>query len=151
MTSKKFSLIAVTAVVVVLSVFVIRYVALPLIAEDNYSKRGTIAYYVTIKSATIKNFPLIKLVGTEDYYSSSGDGPKLPANGVIYISKEDSKTLMDAATTYLVGRGFDKDSGRCGNDECNFTQKGSTIELRISPLAGDTRQVKCVEYFDTSR
>ena len=153
MASKKLRvwLIAGGTVVLLLAIFIIRYLAVPLVAEDNYSKRGSVAYYVTIKSATIKNFPLVKLVEPEEYYSSSGDGPKLPANGVIYLSNEDPNTLMDTAVSYLVGRGFDKDDSQCGNSECTFSKKGSTVELRITPHAGDTQQVKCTEYFDVGR
>ena len=128
----------------------IRYVAVPLLAEDYYSKRGTIAYYITIKAATIKNFPFVQLVEPEEYYSSSGDGPKLFANGVIYISKENSKTLMDTGASCLLGRGFDKDERQCGDSERTFNKNGSTVELRITPHSGNTQQVKCVEYFDES-
>jgi hypothetical protein len=120
-------------------------------AEDNYSKKGTIAYYVTIHSTTIKNFPLIKAVGSEDYYSSSGDGPKLPANGIIYLSKEDPKILMDSLTNYLISRGFTKDPGRCGSTQCVFSGNSSSIDLVIEPKGAGTQQVNCTEHFLVQR
>ena len=131
--------------------FLLWYVARPLLAEDNYSKRGTIAYYVTIHSSTIKNLPLIKQVGTETYYSSSGDGPKLPANGVVYVSNQDPNILMEALTAFLTSRGFTKDLKQCGSTQCTFSGKSSSIELVIEPKGADTRQVNCTEYFLVQR
>ena len=147
----KLWLLAGGAIFLLFFFLMVRYVAAPLIAEDNYSKRGTIAYYVTIHSATIKRFPLIKQVGTEEYYSSSGDGPKLPANGVIYLSREDPKILMESLTTFLTSRGFSKDLSQCGNMQCTYTAKGSSVDLVMTAKDADTQQVKCIEYFEVER
>lgn len=46
------------------------YTLMLLFTEDLYTQRGTFAYYVTIRSPTIKNFPRIQLTSEEDYYSS---------------------------------------------------------------------------------
>lgn len=123
----------------------------PLIAEDYNSKRDTIPYYVTIHSTTIKDLPLIKVVGTEDFYSSSGDGPKLPANGVIYRSSEDPKILMDSLTNYLISRGFTKDPGRCDPRQCVFSTESSSIDLNVEPEGAGTHRVSCIEYFLVQR
>jgi hypothetical protein len=137
--------------IVVLSVCVLWLVVWPLIAEDYDSKRGTIPYYVTIHSTTIKDLPLIKVVGAEDFYSSSGDGPKLPANGVIYRSSEDPKIPMDSLTNYLIGRGFTKDPVQCGPRQCVFSGHSSSIDLVIEPEGADTHQVSCIERFLVQR
>jgi len=122
--SLRFWLVGGGILIVALLLFLLRYVAFPLIAEDNFSKRGTIAYYVTIHSSTIKSIPSIKQVGIEEYYSSSGDGPKLPANGVIYFSKEDPKILMETLTTFLTSRGFRKTSA-------NVVKRNVSIQLKV--------------------
>jgi hypothetical protein len=149
--SLRFWLIAGGALFLVLVIFALRFVVSPLIAEDYYSKRGSIAYYVTIHSSTIKSLPLIKQVGNEEYYSSSGDGPKLPANGVIYLSKEDPKILMESINAFLTSRGFTREASQCSNTECNYKAKGSSIELGINPKGADTQQVRCIEYFELER
>ncbi|MGZ5434983.1 MAG: hypothetical protein ACXWID_02430 [Pyrinomonadaceae bacterium] len=137
--------------IVILLLCFLWFVAWPLIAEDYNSKRGTIAYYVTIRSTTIKDLPLIKVVGSEDFYSSSGDGPKLPANGIVYLSKEDPKIIMDSLTTYLISRGFTKDPVLCGSRQCVFSGHSSSIDLVIEPEGADTHQVSCIERFLVQR
>lgn len=142
----RFRLAAGSIIALVLLVLFV-YVARPLLAEDNYSKRGSIAYYLTIHSSIIKSVPLMKEVGTEDYYSSSGDGPKLPANGVIYLSKEDPKILMESLNSFLISRGFTKDLSQCSSMRCSYSSKDSSVELAIKPMSADTQQVNCTEYF----
>jgi hypothetical protein len=127
------------------------YVVGPLIAEDAYVKRGTIAYYITIHSPAIKNFPLIKKAGDEVYYSSAGDGPKLPANGLFYLSLERPEVLSESLDSYLTGNGFDKDGKRCGEGQCIYNGKGSSIELIMTPKESGMQQVKCTEYFLNDR
>jgi hypothetical protein len=139
------------ALILILLLCFLWFVARPLIAEDNYSKRGTIAYYVTIHSTTIKNLPLIKAVGSEDYYSSSGDGPKLPANGIIYSSRENPQIIMDSLTTYLISRSFTKVPSECGRTQCTFSGNSSSIDLVIEPKGADTQQVNCTEHFLVKR
>ena len=69
-------IIAVGALVAALAAL---YAAKLLMTEDLTTSRGTFAYYVTIRSSNIKDFPRLGVVGEENYYSSCGDGPKPPA------------------------------------------------------------------------
>ena len=123
------------------------YTLLLLFTEDLYTQKGTYAYYVTITSPTIKNFPRIQLTEEEDYYSSCGDGPKLPANGIRYTSSEKSEVLKQRIEAYLLERGFQKETDQTGGGE--YARPGSRIffDLRIVSEAGGVQRVVGTESY----
>lgn len=123
------------------------YTLLLLFTEDLYSQKGTFAYYVTIRSPTIKYFPRIQLTGEEDYYSSCGDGPKLPANGIRYNSTEKPEVLKQTIEAYLLKHGFQKESDEINGGE--YEQPGSKtyFHLMIMPEANGVHRVVATESY----
>jgi hypothetical protein len=119
------------------------YSLLLLFTEDLYSERGSFAYYVTIRSSTIKNFPMIQFVGEESFYSSCGDGPKLPANGIRYVSNGIPQDLKQSIERYLLGSGFVRDV-----EGQYTTPDGNTLfEVDIIPENSGLQRVVATEYY----
>ena len=139
----------VTAIVLVATVgsTVGLYTLMLVFTEDLYTQRGTFAYYVTIRSPTIKNFPRIQLTSEEDYYSSCGDGPKLPANGIRYTSGENQQALKQAIEEYLFKNGYNKEADAVEGGE--YVQAGGKtfFDLRIMPEAGGVHRVVATESY----
>ena len=123
------------------------YAAALLLEEDLYSQKGTMAYYVTISSLAIKEFPLIGQIKEELYYYSSGDGPKPSANGVSYLSNAPQEMLETELSNYLRGKGFVVDKSLSGG---YFIKLGSKtgFELRITKEQELTRVVGTEFYPD---
>lgn len=130
-----------------LAVLTVLYAVKLLLTEDLYTSRKTFAYYVTIQSSNIKNFPLIGVVGDEVYYSSCGDGPKPPANGIRYNSTEDPQTLRTSIEQYLLDRGFIKEEQSIEGG--SYVQPGSktSLELDIRPENEGLHRVIATEYY----
>jgi hypothetical protein len=123
------------------------YTLLLLFTEDLYTQKGTYAYYVTISSPTIKYFPRIQLTEEEDYYSSCGDGPKLPANGIRYGSTQKPDVLKQTIEAYLLKRGFIKETDEMHGGE--YAQPGSKVSLHlmIMPEANGVHRVVVTESY----
>lgn len=117
-----------------------------LFTEDLYVKRGSFGYYVTIRSSTIKSFPLLKVVGEEDYYSSCGDGPKLPANGIRYTSSENPQELKHSIEEYLISRGFSKEENSREGGTYVQPDRETSFDLMIMPENGLQRVVATENY-----
>jgi hypothetical protein len=118
-----------------------------LFTEDLYVTKGSFGYYVTIRSSNIKNFPLIGVVNQEVYYSSCGDGPKPPANGIRYTSKESPQKLKESIERHLFDRGFVKQADSIeGGDYVNPGSKTS-VELTIKPEKDGLQRVIATEYY----
>ncbi len=77
--------------------------------EALYTKKGTLSYYLTINSELIKDVPKPKMVGEPSYYSSCGDGPKPPAQGIIYRSRATQEELLKILDQYATEHEFVKD------------------------------------------
>ena len=122
------------------------YILKLLFTEDLYVSKGTIAYYVTIRSTTIKDFPRLKVIGEEDYYSSCGDGPKPPANGIRYTSSEDPLILQRSIEEYLLERGFVKTEASSTGGTYLQSPTKTSLELAINP-ENDAHRVVATEYY----
>lgn len=116
--------------------------------EDLYVKRGSFGYFVTIRSSTIKDFPRIKVVGEEDYYSSCGDGPKLPGNGIRYTSNEDLQGLKQSIEQYLISRGFSKEENSQEGGTYVQPDRETSFDLMIMPQTDGTQRVVATEYYN---
>lgn len=116
--------------------------------EDLYVKRGSFGYFVTIRSSTIKDFPRIKVVGEEDYYSSCGDGPKLPGNGIRYTSTEDLQGLKQSIEQYLISRGFSKEENSQEGGTYVQPDRETSFDLMIMPQTDGTQRVVATEYYN---
>ena len=75
-------------------------------AEDLYTRAGTLDYYLSINSAFIKNVPKPGAVAEVEYYSSCGDGPKPPAQGVSFLTDADVRSVNAALKAYLEKEGY---------------------------------------------
>jgi hypothetical protein len=115
--------------------------------EDLYTNKGTYAYYLTIRSSTIKNFPQLKKVGKEEYYFSCGDGPKRMANGINYLTEEQPEHIAEPLDRYLKSRGFVKDERRSNGESYYYKGTGSTFELDIKPDETGFHRVIGTEYY----
>jgi hypothetical protein len=140
--------VAAILIVAVVGTFVGLYTLMLLFTEDLYTQKGTFAYYVTIRSPTIKNFPRIQLTGEEDYYSSCGDGPKLPANGIRYVSSETQQALKQSIEEYLFKIGFTKATDSAEGGEYVQPDGKTFFDLRIMPEAGGVQRVVATESYD---
>lgn len=97
--------IAVLAMVVVnIGAYSIRL----LLAESLYTSRGTYAYWLSV-SKLIKGVPELSIVGQPQFYSSAGDGPKLPEDEVQYTSTADPSFIKSQLGAYLRNSGFRED------------------------------------------
>ena len=139
--------VAAILLVAVVGTVVGLYTLMLLFTEDLYSQRGTFAYYVTIRSPTIKNFPRIQLTAEEDYYSSCGDGPKLPANGIRYVSSQNQQALKQAIEEYLSKGGFTKETDSVEGGEYVQADGQTHFDLRITPEAGGLHRVVATETY----
>jgi hypothetical protein len=119
-----------------------------LFTEDLYVKRGSFGYYVTIRSSTIKDFPRLKVVGEEDYYSSCGDGPKLPGNGIRYTSSEDLEVLKQSIERYLVSTGFSKEENSKEGGSYVQPDHKTFFDLMIMPENDGLLRVVATEYYN---
>jgi hypothetical protein len=119
-----------------------------LFTEDLYVKRSSFGYYVTIRSSTIKDFPLLKVIGEEDYYSSCGDGPKLPGNGIRYTSSEDPEVLKQSIEQYLVSTGFSKQENSKEGGTYLQPDHKTSFDLMIMPRNDGLLRVVATEYYN---
>ncbi|WP_089727341.1 hypothetical protein [Candidatus Thiosymbion oneisti] len=74
--------------------------------EDVTTGRGTFLYYVMIPEI-IRDVPLSGLQEDPIYYSTSGDGPKLPASAVRFRTTDFVQAEREI-TRYFLDRGFRK-------------------------------------------
>lgn len=103
MTRKSVQLLVVLAIVMVFSITT-HTVRLRL-GESIYTKRGTYAYFVCV-SSVIKAIPEIDIVGSADFYSSAGDGPKLPTDEVRYKTGAQTEVVMSRIAAHLKQIGY---------------------------------------------
>jgi len=81
------------------------YSASLMMSESLYSSRGTFAYWLTI-SDVIKGVPEISPIEPPRFYSSAGDGPKLPESAVSYRSSADVGVVSERIDDYLKRQGY---------------------------------------------
>lgn len=112
--------------------------------ETVYSQRGSLAYYITVSSNTIKEVPKPGLVGVEDYIVYSGDGPRLPGTSVAFKSNESFIAISEMISDYLAARGFEfrSDDGLAGKV---FSRGETAVLLDITPSHSKLLDVKITE------
>lgn len=118
-----------------------------LLTEDLLTTRGTFAYYITIRSSNVKNFPLVGVVGEVEYYASCGDGPKPPANGVFYTSDENPQKLKESIEQYLSNRGFVKTEESIHGGTYVQPDRKTSFELTIKSENDRLQRVTAIEYY----
>lgn len=103
-------------------------------SESLYTGRGTLAYWLTIHSDVIEQFPLTGLKGEVTYFYSCGDGGKPPANGLLFQSTSDRQTLIQTVDSYLAGCGYTKGGRRMEQGELvvEYTLGKTILELSLA-------------------
>lgn len=99
-----------------------------LFLESLYMQRGTYAYLLTV-SSLIKNVPEVRSTGEAVFYSSAGDGPKLPEDEIRYTSSAEPSLVKRQIAAYLHSRGY-----REANDS-TWQLSGSRVDVTIEPAS----------------
>lgn len=84
------------------------YVSRIVFAESLYTEKGTLAYWMVVRSNIIRGFPKPGLIGEERYYYSCGDGPKPAAEGVLFSTSNNRTQIYGEADRFLKEMGFSK-------------------------------------------
>ena len=119
-----------TGVVIV----VLAYSASLLVAESVYSNRGSFAYWLTI-SRVIKNVPEISPADTPRFYSSAGDGPKLPESAVTYRTSAERDVVVLELNRYLTAKGYHR------RPDGVYENGQSIVTIAVTPEASGSRVV----------
>jgi hypothetical protein len=122
----------VTVIVVTVVGGIAFYSASLLLSESVYSNRGTFAYWLTI-SDVIKNVPEVEPTETPRFFSSAGDGPKLPETAISYRSSADIVRVSRTIGEYLTQRGYRR------RDDGMFERGTSIVSLEIAAEGTHTR------------
>jgi hypothetical protein len=131
MTVRTIRLLAITAAAAgTLAVAV--YATSLLTSESVYCNRGSFAYWLTI-SGTIKDVPELSPTSPPRFYSSAGDGPKLPENAVSYASGAAPEAMLREMDRYLVAIGYRKRADGI------YEQDESTVTVEVSPEGRGSR------------
>jgi hypothetical protein len=101
--------VLIVAVGVAAIVAIASYGASLRLSESLYSTRGSFAYWLTI-SSVIKGVPAVDAVDGPRFYSSAGDGPKLPESAVTYRSRAPSEDIAQKLDAYFRAAGYSKQS-----------------------------------------
>jgi hypothetical protein len=126
MSKRTVAISAITIAVILGAAF---YIVSLLLSESLYSSRGSFAYWLTI-SSVIKSVPEVSPTSSPRFYSSAGDGPKLPESAVTYRSSAAAPEITRAVETYLTSRGYTK---RPDGDYVNGT---SVVSIEVKPDPG---------------
>jgi hypothetical protein len=127
--SRKRWLIAVVISLIALGAIAF-YSASLVLSESVYSNRGTFAYWLTI-SNVIKGVPEIRPIQPPRFYSSAGDGPKLPESAVSYRSSADADVVFQRLTEYLTQQGY-RGSG------ATFERENSIVSVDVTREGNET-------------
>ncbi|RJF97321.1 hypothetical protein [Noviherbaspirillum saxi] len=74
--------------------------------ENSYPQAHSIDFYLKL-SSVIRNVPVLDVIGTPQYFSSTGDGPKPPESTIWYTTSEKSEqSLAIKINAYLREQGF---------------------------------------------
>src|SRR5262245_3481624 len=108
------------------------YAASLLFKESLYSSRGSFGYWLTI-SSVIKSVPELSPTTPPRFYSSAGDGPKLPESAVTYSSSAARDDLERTIGGYLTSKGYTK------RPDGDYMKGESIVAIEIQPQTGGNR------------
>jgi hypothetical protein len=106
------------------------------------TRRGRIAYYVCL-SPVIRNTPLLADVDEPKFFSTVGDGTKLPRDEIVYHSAAPASAIALRIEGYLGAHGFARDS----SDANLFRDKESVVKIDIRRAAEGNREVHVAQIF----
>ena len=107
------------------------YTSSLLLSESLYSSRGSFAYWLTI-SSVIKAVPEVSPTAPARFYSSAGDGPKLPESAVTYPSSANPTEIVRAVDMYLTSKGCTR------RPDGDYVNGASVVSVEIKPQTGST-------------
>lgn len=135
--------IALMGIAVIVALYSVRWA----FREDAYISRGNLFYHVLINSPTIRNVPLDGIVGEPSFYSSCGDGPKWPSEGVSYQTMLSQEEVAESLRKYCASRGLKERNESISHDSVGLDFETSNSYLSII-IGGDVNltQVSIREY-----
>jgi len=110
-------------------------------SESEYMEPGSLKYYLLIHSPFIKGVPVVKPRGGLTYYSSCGDGPALPAEGVHYVSSADEGIILAKMESYFKAHGARLSRAEPESQEWCYETGTHFIVLRFVAEANGIRVV----------
>ena len=122
------------------------FIVKTIFTEDLYTSRYSPAYFITITSKTIKNVSIINAIEKPVFYYSCGDGPKLPANGIIYKSNKPPKDLLTQIENYIKTEDYILEDDVSNNKAIVKRYKKKEIMLTIEIISGE-QTVSVTEYY----
>jgi len=106
MKSKRLLYFAVTMFIVLGGFLFAIYTLSLLFNESLECSKYSYAYFLTVHSDLIKNFPKPDLVRQEAYGSSCGDGSKPPSTSVYFTTKLSREKILPIIEEYLLRHGL---------------------------------------------
>jgi hypothetical protein len=106
------------------------------------TRRGRVAYYVCL-SPVIRNAPLLGDVNEPKFFSTVGDGTKLPRDEIVYRSAAPASAIVLRIEKYLGAHGFARDS----SDASVFRDAQSLVRIDIRRAAEGNYEVHVVQTF----
>jgi hypothetical protein len=106
------------------------------------TRRGRVAYYVCL-SSVIRNTPLLADVDEPKFFSTVGDGTKLPRDEVVYHSSAPASAIALRIEQYLAVHGFARDS----SDANVFRDAESVVQIDIRRAAEGNHEVRIAQIF----
>jgi hypothetical protein len=131
------------------SVCLLVHVLSLLFSESLYSKRGSLAYFVTIQEPVIRTFPILQAIGEPLYHSGCGDGPKLPDEAILYHSRLSVADLVARVQPHITSHGFLPVSSESRQPAISFANGRRILELRVSTADDGTTELAAQILFRT--
>jgi hypothetical protein len=114
--------------------------------EDLYVEEGTYTYYLLIPSL-IKDIPRPQVIGTPEYYSSCGDGPKPMTTGISFHSRASRTEIYNRIDEYLRRVGYVPDVVQHRVGAFVYYKGENGFEFTIKADKGDTYHVIAQEHY----
>jgi hypothetical protein len=106
------------------------------------TRRGRVAYYMCL-SSVIRNTPLLADVDEPKFFSTVGDGTKLPRDEIVYHSAAPASAIALRIERYLGAHGFARDS----SDANVFRGAESVVKIDIRRAAEGDHEVHVAQIF----
>jgi hypothetical protein len=106
------------------------------------TRRGRVAYYVCL-SSVIRHVPLLADVDEPKFFSTVGDGTKLPRDEIVYHSSAPASAIALRIEKYLGAQGFARDS----SDANVFRDAESVVKIHIQRVAEGNHEVHVAQVF----
>jgi len=106
------------------------------------TRQGRVAYYLCL-SSVIRNTPLLADVDEPKFFSTVGDGTKLPRDEIVYHSSAPTSAITLRIERHLGANGFARDS----SDANLFRDDESVVKIDIQSAAEGIHEVHVAQIF----